>query len=305
MRIDLSAIRPSEKGGSGIDPSEMNAAANLMPSSRLPEERQQVAAVCYRIVKRGPEFLLVQTRGGRWIFPKGGAEPGLTYAQSAALEAFEEAGVHGRIEAIPFARYFRRKTDHGEQPEGEVIAHLCEVSHLEKPQEANRNPTWFSAEKAKLKLLERRRREFGAELSRIVDRAVARIQRLHSTLPHSSPHLHTESLRDVHFEDAHFRNELASAALARHFLYQRQNTRAAAAIEAEWQPYLRKVPQTGKPAEIRRPLLRLGMGVSASHEKARNINSPRNITPIDSKSRVALTKPANLQSNKRRGWDKN
>ncbi len=57
------------------------------------------------------EFLLVQTRGGRWIFPKGGVEPGLTHAQSAALEAFEEAGVHGRMEEIPFARYFRRKAD--------------------------------------------------------------------------------------------------------------------------------------------------------------------------------------------------
>jgi len=56
---------------------------------------------------RGIEFLLVQTRGGRWIFPKGGVERGLTRAQSAALEAFEEAGVHGRIEAAAFARYFK------------------------------------------------------------------------------------------------------------------------------------------------------------------------------------------------------
>src|SRR5271157_2828127 len=78
-------------------------------TSRLPARRQQVAAVCYRIGKRGVEFLLVQSRGGRWIFPKGGAEPGLTLAQSAALEAFEEAGVHGRMEAIPFIRYFRRQ----------------------------------------------------------------------------------------------------------------------------------------------------------------------------------------------------
>src|SRR5271155_2735893 len=69
----------------------------------LSKKRQQVAAVCYRMGRRGIEFLLVQTRGGRWIFPKGGVERGLTYAQSAALEAFEEAGVHGRMEEIPFA----------------------------------------------------------------------------------------------------------------------------------------------------------------------------------------------------------
>ena len=44
-------------------------------TSRLPGRRQEVAAVCYRMRKRGIEFLLVQTRGGRWIFPKGGVNP--------------------------------------------------------------------------------------------------------------------------------------------------------------------------------------------------------------------------------------
>src|SRR6267143_4634979 len=70
---------------------------------------EQVAAVCYRIRSGEVEFLLVQTRGGRWTFPKGGAEPGLTHAQAAALEAFEEAGVHGRMEEASFAQYIRRK----------------------------------------------------------------------------------------------------------------------------------------------------------------------------------------------------
>ena len=47
-------------------------------SLRPLKRRQQVAAVCYRVGKSGIEFLLVQTRSGRWIFPKGGVEPGLT-----------------------------------------------------------------------------------------------------------------------------------------------------------------------------------------------------------------------------------
>src|SRR5580658_10932238 len=165
----------------------VEAAEKLSPPSRLPGRRRQAAAVCYRIRKRGIEFLLVQTRGGRWIFPKGGAEPGLALAQSAALEAFEEAGVHGRVEEIPFARYFRRRPDatanavQSETPLA-VAAHLCEVSRLEPPQESDRNPTWFSAENAKRRLLEGRAQEFGAELTRVVDRAVARILRLHSGL---------------------------------------------------------------------------------------------------------------------------
>ena len=54
---------------------------------------QEVAAICFRIRGDAIEFLLVQTRHKqRWIFPKGRAEPGLTHAQAAALEASEEAG---------------------------------------------------------------------------------------------------------------------------------------------------------------------------------------------------------------------
>jgi 8-oxo-dGTP pyrophosphatase MutT (NUDIX family) len=141
----------------------------------------QVAAVCYRVRSAGIEFLLVQTRGsGRWTFPKGSAEPGLTHAQAAALEAFEEAGVHGRMEETSFASYFRRKTARKSvaSKKQTVIAHLCEVTRLEAPQEFDRNPTWFSPEKAKHCLREGRGPEFAAGLARVVDRALARIQRL-------------------------------------------------------------------------------------------------------------------------------
>jgi 8-oxo-dGTP pyrophosphatase MutT (NUDIX family) len=140
----------------------------------------------------GIEFLLVRTNSGHWTFPKGGAEPGLTHAQAAALEAYEEAGVHGRIEEVSFARYVRRRrgdlrdsaktADKSAEKESAVQAHLCEVSRLEPPQESNRNPTWFSAEKAKRRLREDRTPDFGAELARVVDRAVSRIRRLRSKI---------------------------------------------------------------------------------------------------------------------------
>ena len=58
-----------------------------------------------------------------------------------------------------------------------VIVHLCEVLRLVAPQESDRNPTWFSANKAKRRLQEDRTPEFGAELARVLDRAVSRIQR--------------------------------------------------------------------------------------------------------------------------------
>src|SRR5262252_6246498 len=133
----------------------------------------QVAAVCYRVRKRGIEFLLVETRKGRWTFPKGSAEPGLTHAQAAALEAYEEAGVHGRMEETAFAQYVRRKR--AGEVEIVVNLHLCEVLWLDPPEEEGRNPTWFPAEKAKRKLCAGRHREHSGELQRGLERAVRRI----------------------------------------------------------------------------------------------------------------------------------
>src|ERR1700739_3970851 len=154
---------------------------------------EQVAAVCYRINGSGIEFLLVQNRNGRWTFPKGGVEPGLTHAQSAAMEAFEEGGVHGRIEQTSFARYTRRKN----RGSAEVIvhAHLCEVQHLVRPQESNRIPTWFSPERTRRRLGEHRNFASAAELDQVVDRAVARIRRLLSE-KNASP----DALQKVQFE---------------------------------------------------------------------------------------------------------
>ena len=258
------------------------------PLRRHLKQRQQVAAVCYRLGRRGIEFLLVQTSGGRWIFPKGGVECGLTQAQSAALEAFEEAGVHGRMEEMPFARYYRHRPDttftktstgsaRSREPELAVAAYLCEVTRVEPPQEANRNPTWFSAEKAKLRLVKGRAPEFSAELARVVDRASSRIQRLHSGARHSPDRMYADGLLKVRFEareDGRLRDDDMEAVLARYFL--RTAGARSPAIEAEARAYLRKLPQSDAWGDIRRTVLRLGAGTSSPAD------SVQNITAIDS-----------------------
>jgi 8-oxo-dGTP pyrophosphatase MutT (NUDIX family) len=181
-----------------------------------------VAAVCYRVHNGILEFLLIRTRGGgRWIFPKGSAEPGLTHAQAAALEAFEEAGVHGRIEETSFARY-RRKRD-GANPASTsaekrvvVSAYLCEVLRLSPPQESGRDRTWFSVEEARRRLRSGRESVNGTEFVRVIDRAAARIQQLRGRIgmadehpqnglshqdqrqPHRPPH--QDALQKVQFE---------------------------------------------------------------------------------------------------------
>jgi 8-oxo-dGTP pyrophosphatase MutT (NUDIX family) len=160
------------------------SAARPVRLSQLRKMREcdQVAAVCYRIRDGQVEFLLVQTRSGkRWTFPKGGAEAGLTHAQAAAIEAFEEAGVHGRIEEFCFVRYASRVGSHSRRPGAKsafVSAHLCEVLRLCPPKESSRNRTWFSVRATKQKLREGRSRNDGAAFASVVDKAAQRIQNL-------------------------------------------------------------------------------------------------------------------------------
>ncbi|MGA2335336.1 MAG: NUDIX domain-containing protein [Terriglobales bacterium] len=295
------------------------------PSLRLPKGRQLVAAVCYRIRRRGIEFLLVQTRGGRWIFPKGGVEPGLTRAQSAALEAFEEAGVHGRMEETAFARYLRRKTDppaansekrpsssrssiRPEQPEFAVTAHLCEVFRLEPPQESNRNPTWFSAEKAKQRLVQGRPPEFGGELARVVDRAVARIRRLHGDSSHVPGHAklgyarlgytklgytRKDALQEVRFEAselAHAPGQVWSASYARYIRRERPDLQPSASRSAQPEipdallyRILRAVPPLGST----RPILQLGNGTGSLPETSQKVQFIDKVRPAKASAKSA------------------
>lgn len=66
-------------------------------AARKGQIRAQFAALCYRVVGDKTQVLLITSRGRkRWIIPKGWPSPGITPAQGAAIEAWEEAGVVGR-----------------------------------------------------------------------------------------------------------------------------------------------------------------------------------------------------------------
>jgi len=73
----------------------------------------QAAALPWRVGDGGDvELLLVTGRGGRsWIVPKGWPMRGKSLAGSAAQEAWEEAGVRGRVGERPLGRFHHRK-DH-------------------------------------------------------------------------------------------------------------------------------------------------------------------------------------------------
>lgn len=273
--------------GGGMEAGRATARRSRVSQLRKLQECEQVAAVCYRVRGEGIEFLLVQTRGGRWTFPKGSAEPGLTHAQAAALEAFEEAGVHGRMEHAAFARYVRRKR--GGKCSA-VLAHLCEVLRLSPPQESRRNPTWFSPEKAKRRLREDRSPEDGVELARVVDRAVTRIQALRreaatggdaleNTGPQSGPS-QKDALQRVQFEagdGAHIRGRMdvtTGASIVQYVRRQRADLEDSEAIELAVHAYLCKVLQLSPPHGWNRNAMRF------SREKAK-LRLPQECTSDD------------------------
>ena len=67
---------------------------------------QQSAVIPYRVGRRGIEILLITSRRrARWIIPKGIIESGLTAEESACKEAYEEAGIGGKVSSTPIGEY--------------------------------------------------------------------------------------------------------------------------------------------------------------------------------------------------------
>ncbi|HEY2753420.1 NUDIX hydrolase [Phenylobacterium sp.] len=80
-----------------------------LPLSREPdrEPRTQYAALPWRLdAARQVEVLVITSRETRrWVIPKGWPIKGMKSSQSAAREAFEEAGVAGKVTKRPVGVY--------------------------------------------------------------------------------------------------------------------------------------------------------------------------------------------------------
>ncbi len=71
---------------------------------------QQSAALPFRRAASGMEILLITSRRRkRWILPKGIIEPDMSPQDSAAKEAFEEAGIRGNVGARSIGSYSQEK----------------------------------------------------------------------------------------------------------------------------------------------------------------------------------------------------
>ncbi len=151
----------------------------MLPRATRPTLPLQVAAVCYRRVKADAEFLLVHTNGGnKWTFPKGAPEPRLSHSQAAEREAREEAGALGLIEPRHFHMYVHSKGvfwQPGGVQEYVVKAFLMEVRKTREPEEDDREPTWFDADRARVILAKGREVKYAQELQTVIDRALQQI----------------------------------------------------------------------------------------------------------------------------------
>ena len=66
----------------------------------------QSSVIPYRVNENGVEILIVRSSQDKhWVVPKGIADPGLSLQESARKEAWEEAGVEGRVLEEPVGQY--------------------------------------------------------------------------------------------------------------------------------------------------------------------------------------------------------
>ena len=119
---------------------------------RKTDMRTQFAALPWRVSSEGkPQVLLITSRDtGRWILPKGWPMQDETPADAAATEAWEEAGVKGRVASACIGIYsYDKSMEDGSLPVA-VAVFPIEVEKLAKryPEAGDRRRRWFSRRKA-------------------------------------------------------------------------------------------------------------------------------------------------------------
>jgi 8-oxo-dGTP pyrophosphatase MutT (NUDIX family) len=122
------------------------------PFHKQPLEKgsEQFAALPWRRMSDGSVKVLVITsrETRRWVIPKGWPMPGLSPAQAAAQEAYEEAGVVGDYSAEPIGAYsYDKRLPQGVAQPVKVQVFPMEVlvEQLAFPELGQRDKLWTSA----------------------------------------------------------------------------------------------------------------------------------------------------------------
>jgi 8-oxo-dGTP pyrophosphatase MutT (NUDIX family) len=114
--------------------------------------RNQFAALCWRLHRGRVEVLLITSRDtGRWVIPKGWPVADKSPAESAAQEAWEEAGVRGQEgkDALGLYTYDKlRGTKEALPCAVSVFPLRVEELAARFPERKERRRRWFGADKA-------------------------------------------------------------------------------------------------------------------------------------------------------------
>lgn len=105
---------------------------------------RQSSVVPYRIVDTNVEIMMITSiRRRRWIIPKGAVEPDMSPQDSAAKEAFEEAGIEGTVAQNPIGRYHYKKWS--DICRCDVYAMKVETIHETWQEQVEREREWIEA----------------------------------------------------------------------------------------------------------------------------------------------------------------
>ncbi len=138
---------------------------NSMPkdsASTVEGSHIQFGALCWRIGKKGAEVLLISSREtGRWVIPKGWPMEGRAGHEAAAIEAWEEAGVTGKIAEdrlgnFSYDKILSRDSRNERAKPCSVDVYPLEVVKLapEFPEQRQRRRKWFAPADAARKVAE-------------------------------------------------------------------------------------------------------------------------------------------------------
>ncbi|MGX9349838.1 NUDIX hydrolase [Shimia sp. W99] len=134
----------------------------------------QYGALVYRIINDKTQVLLITSRRSqRWITPKGWGISGLKPHQTAAQEAWEEAGVRGRVSKHCIGVYSYEKPDKDSRLQTRsVMLFPLEMRKLSNrfPERDERRRKWLSPKKAALRI-------DNPELARLIKKFDARLLR--------------------------------------------------------------------------------------------------------------------------------
>lgn len=111
----------------------------------------QSAVLAYRKVSGGTEILLVTSRTrGRWVLPKGMITPGMTPAESALKEAWEEAGIVGVVtgRCLGMYRYMKSRRCDIRSCAVQVFAMKVTAVLPRWPEQRLRRRRWMSIDEA-------------------------------------------------------------------------------------------------------------------------------------------------------------